>query len=145
MHGVSRVCVGTCSAQAFEPEKELVGDSIRNGAMRFGVALNLWAKGDWTLDAPESPGGVERPPSPAVAAPMPGSGADTDGPVSAPPSPDLRPVVEAARRQMTAAQKAQIRAVMANNQIKSLAAATPAELELLADECERVLNEGEPS
>lgn len=33
--------------------KEMIGDAIRNAAMRFGVALDLWAKED--LNAPEPP------------------------------------------------------------------------------------------
>lgn len=31
--------------------KEAIGDGLRNAAMRFGAALDLWAKGD--LDAPK--------------------------------------------------------------------------------------------
>lgn len=31
--------------------KEAIGDGIRNAAMRFGVALDLWHKGDLHLDA----------------------------------------------------------------------------------------------
>ena len=126
LHGVSRVCVGTCANTAFEPEKELVGDCLRNGAMRFGVALNLWAKGDWDLD-PSPVGVVEQPSaSPSAAAPT--------------PTPDLRPVIEAARRDMTAAQKARVREFMVAHDIPSLAKATADQLELVADECERVLN-----
>lgn len=42
--------------------KECIGDAIRNAAMRFGVALDLWAKGDrsWTSTADETPQGHER-------------------------------------------------------------------------------------
>lgn len=42
--GVTRLGVGTCSPTAFEPEKELIGDALRNSAMRFGVALDLWSR-----------------------------------------------------------------------------------------------------
>lgn len=42
--GVTRYGVGTASMKSFEPEKELIGDAIRNAAMRFGVALDLWSK-----------------------------------------------------------------------------------------------------
>lgn len=40
--------------------KECVGDALRNAAMRFGVALDLWCKGDRTFglaghDAPDRP------------------------------------------------------------------------------------------
>lgn len=44
--GVTRIGVGTCQADKDEAEKELIGDAIRNAAMRFGVALDLWIKGD---------------------------------------------------------------------------------------------------
>jgi hypothetical protein len=33
--------------------KEIIGDGIRNAAMRFGVALNLWSKNDLETAAPE--------------------------------------------------------------------------------------------
>lgn len=49
--GVTRLGVGTTTAGKPEPEKELIGDALRNAAMRFGVALDLWAKGD--LHPPE--------------------------------------------------------------------------------------------
>ena len=42
--GVSRLCVGTCDAGKGDPEKELIGDLLRNGAMRFGIGTKLWSK-----------------------------------------------------------------------------------------------------
>jgi hypothetical protein len=42
--GKSIMCVGTCEARKSDPEKELVGDMIRNGAMRFGIGTKLWSK-----------------------------------------------------------------------------------------------------
>jgi hypothetical protein len=42
--GVSRLGYGTVEAGKTEPTKELIGDAIRNAAMRFGVALELWKK-----------------------------------------------------------------------------------------------------
>ena len=42
--GASKICVGTVKKTAFEVEKELIGDALRNGAMRFGIALELWSK-----------------------------------------------------------------------------------------------------
>lgn len=36
---------GTCKAGQFDAEKVLIGDAIRNAAMRFGVALDLWIRG----------------------------------------------------------------------------------------------------
>ena len=35
--------------------KEIIGDALRNAAMRFGAALDLWHKGDLHLDASEEP------------------------------------------------------------------------------------------
>lgn len=50
--GVTRLGVGTCETKKFEVEKELISDAIRNAAMRFGVALDLWSKEElW--DAPD--------------------------------------------------------------------------------------------
>lgn len=43
--GVTRLGVGTCPAGQFDAEKVLIGDALRNAAMRFGVALDLWIKG----------------------------------------------------------------------------------------------------
>lgn len=44
--------------------KECIGDALRNAAMRFGVGLELWHKGDLHADHQE-------PPAPAAAAPRP--------------------------------------------------------------------------
>ncbi len=46
IHGKTLPAVGTVEARKNEKEKELIGDAIRNGAMRFGVALSLWVKED---------------------------------------------------------------------------------------------------
>jgi hypothetical protein len=35
--------------------KETIGDALRNAAMRFGAALDLWHKGDLHADEPEDP------------------------------------------------------------------------------------------
>ena len=43
--GVTRLGVGTCGPKQFDAEKVLIGDAIRNAAMRFGVALDLWIRG----------------------------------------------------------------------------------------------------
>lgn len=42
--GVTRPGYGTCEARKPDAVKELIGDALRNAAMRFGVALDLWAK-----------------------------------------------------------------------------------------------------
>lgn len=45
--GVTRIGVGSCLAGKEDVLKELVSDSLRNGAMRFGIALSLWSKQEW--------------------------------------------------------------------------------------------------
>jgi len=42
--GITRL--GSVTAGAFEPEQQLISDSLRNAAMRFGIALDLWARGE---------------------------------------------------------------------------------------------------
>ncbi len=42
--GMTRLGVGLVGASAFELQKQLISDAIRNAAMRFGVALDLWSK-----------------------------------------------------------------------------------------------------
>lgn len=44
--GVTRLGYGSVESRKAEPVKELIGDAIRNAAMRFGVALDLWKKHD---------------------------------------------------------------------------------------------------
>lgn len=56
--GVTRPGFGDASGKhGGDAVKEMVGDAIRNAAMRFGVALQLWAKGDreWAKAADETP------------------------------------------------------------------------------------------
>lgn len=51
--GHRRYCVGSVEARKADGDlgKELISDAIRNGAMRFGIALSLWAKDEWTDNA----------------------------------------------------------------------------------------------
>ncbi len=64
--GVTRLGYGHAAAKpGVDPgarEKEVIGDALRNAAMRFGAALDLWHKGDLHLDdegdAPAKPGGT---------------------------------------------------------------------------------------
>lgn len=44
--GVTRLGVGTAPAAKEDAHKELIGDFLRNAAMRFGVALDLWRKSE---------------------------------------------------------------------------------------------------
>lgn len=44
LHGKTMLGVGSARADKSELDKELIGDFLRNAAMRFGVGLNLWSK-----------------------------------------------------------------------------------------------------
>ena len=44
--GKPMICVGSARADKGDYEKELIGDLLRNGSMRYGIALNLWSKQD---------------------------------------------------------------------------------------------------
>lgn len=64
---ITRIGVGTVPADARELYKELIGDALRNSAMRFGVALDLWRKDvDTHPVAPDA-----APAKPAAKAPAP--------------------------------------------------------------------------
>lgn len=64
--GVTRLGVGTCPSGQFDAAKVLIGDALRNAAMRFGVALDLWIKGhgedDERTSATDERSGPNRPP-----------------------------------------------------------------------------------
>lgn len=57
--------------------KEMIGDALRNAAMRFGVALDLWAKGDRSWLATEKDGDDH------------GAGAPADADYDGPPTDEL--------------------------------------------------------
>ena len=38
--------------------RKMIGDALRNAAMRFGATLELWHKGDLHVDPPAEPKGV---------------------------------------------------------------------------------------
>lgn len=62
--GVTRLGYGSCPATQGDAVKVLIGDALRNAAMRFGVAVDLWAKGDRadpTTDNPSGPAGQAAP------------------------------------------------------------------------------------
>jgi hypothetical protein len=44
--GTSRLAIGTAKANSPDLDKILYGDALRNGAMRFGISLNLWSKSE---------------------------------------------------------------------------------------------------
>lgn len=56
--GMWRPGYGSCPPNQDDPEKVLIGDAIRNAAMRFGVALDLWVRGH---DPEDQPGRHQRP------------------------------------------------------------------------------------
>jgi hypothetical protein len=57
--GVTRYGVGIVQGNAFELEKQLISDALRNAAMRFGVALDLWSK-EPIIEPPPLPPPVDR-------------------------------------------------------------------------------------
>lgn len=60
--GTARLAIGTAKANAFDLDKQLYGDALRNGAMRFGISLNLWTKNEWEdLDHNPTPKSAPRP------------------------------------------------------------------------------------
>lgn len=66
--GVTRPAVGTAKAEAWSGEiaKELISDGLRNGAMRFGVALNLWKKHDSVPAHDQNTGEIRPPAAPVI-------------------------------------------------------------------------------
>lgn len=66
--GITRLGYGHAEGKAYMDigarEKEVIGDALRNAAMRFGAALDLWHKGDLHLDE-------ETPPTPQKQPAMP--------------------------------------------------------------------------
>ena len=61
--GTARLAIGTAKANSQDCDKILYGDALRNGAMRFGIGLNLWTKQEWS-DLDHNP-----TPKPAAKAP----------------------------------------------------------------------------
>ena len=55
--GVTRLGYGSVPSDQRDAVKVLIGDALRNAAMRFGVALDLWAKGDRADPTAENPSG----------------------------------------------------------------------------------------
>lgn len=54
--GVTRIGYGDAQGkQGGDAMKERIGDALRNAAMRFGCALDLWHKGDLHLDDDDQP------------------------------------------------------------------------------------------
>lgn len=68
--GVRRPGYGSCESRKLEAVKELIGDAIRNAAMRFGVALDLWSKADLASSVEHDDRPAETP-APARSLPSP--------------------------------------------------------------------------
>lgn len=55
--GHTRLGYGHAAQSTFKEigsrEKEVIGDALRNAAMRFGAALELWHKGDLHIEKPD--------------------------------------------------------------------------------------------
>jgi hypothetical protein len=47
VHDKPMLGVGSVRADKQDQDKELVGDFLRNAAMRFGISLALWTKNEW--------------------------------------------------------------------------------------------------
>jgi hypothetical protein len=58
--GVTRLGYGSCLPGQFDAEKVLIGDALRNAAMRFGVALDLWIRGHAEDDESRTSSGPSR-------------------------------------------------------------------------------------
>ena len=53
--GVSRLAIGSAKSSSPDLDKILYGDALRNGAMRFGISLNLWSKSQGWEDINHNP------------------------------------------------------------------------------------------
>lgn len=88
--GVTRIGIGTTAAGAAEPLKELIGDALRNAAMRFGAGLDLWKRAP--REAPPGRGSNRLPHPARVTAP---EGVDPEtGEIPADVDLDVRPATE---------------------------------------------------
>jgi hypothetical protein len=80
LHGKSLPGSGSVEGRKSEKVKELIGDAIRNAAMRFGLALALWIKDD---ELGLKVAGVE-----TVGVSRPNKGTGGSGKATPPPTPD---------------------------------------------------------
>ena len=89
--GVTRLGFGDAGdKRGGDAIKEIIGDAIRNAAMRFGVAVDLWSKSDAALSRKQADqGDGETAPAPA-AAPEP--------PRQAKPNPRVKTAFDAAKK-----------------------------------------------
>jgi len=139
--GFVRPGIGTVEQGKGDPEKELIGDAIRNAAMRFGIGADLWSKaghqGVYDLDAkdegrpPEEGQGSrrERPPrarrgegAPSGSDGDPGPGGARAGAPSGHPT-DAADVATADARAKANGWESEAEAIMCRNLLGQLAAA----------------------
>jgi hypothetical protein len=92
--GTSRLAIGSAKANAFDLDKQLYGDALRNGAMRFGISLNLWTKNEWEE--------LDHNPAPSKARPSAPASAPEQAPKQSKPK-TMTPVSEAQINQFNAA------------------------------------------
>lgn len=99
--GVTRLGYG--DQEGGKGSKEVIGDAIRNAAMRFGVALDLWSRQDLQGERDLGDGAAEPPPArtraqePTQGAAQGSASAGTGGAQTAAQSPDERPITQAQR------------------------------------------------
>jgi len=92
--GTARLAIGTAKANAFDLDKQLYGDALRNGAMRFGISLSLWTKQEWE--------DLDHNPAPSKPRPTAASNASEQAPKQSKPK-TLTPLSQPQIDQFTAA------------------------------------------
>lgn len=106
--GVTRLGYGSCPSGQSDAVKVLIGDALRNAAMRFGVALDLWAKGDradpTAENATASAGQAARRGSGQAGGDAPGTGPQRPRAVPASIDPDAQKLADEAHSAATPAQ-----------------------------------------
>ena len=60
VHGKDMIGVGTVKHDKADVDKELIGDFLRNSAMRFGICLSLWTKQEWDDHSKPAPIPVQK-------------------------------------------------------------------------------------
>jgi len=69
--GTSRLAIGSAKSNSPDLDKILYGDALRNGAMRFGISLNLWSKSQGWEDIDHNPAPASAPRPASKPAPAP--------------------------------------------------------------------------
>lgn len=109
--GKTLPAVGSCPDLKEDRDKELIGDALRNGAMRFGIGVKLWSKTDGEIAAEP----------PADAAPPP------QAPASPSPAPARIPAAQAATSEAAARGRAAADAAMSGDPRSAPALTDPAD------------------